>query len=494
MVRLLQHSIALDSTFLTFPFFSKIKTRKRKLPIVFTDLDNSFRMSSESSSFEESSDRDESEQEEVEQYFDDEAELDDDESDDEGNQLDDDDDDDDDDDEPQIVEEDDDDNIISPSSEMIATKIIVPEGIEKCSFDLHHLLAINSHQINSEALYPSSSKAITMNNNFIPNEEFLLQKSSEGCQQLIAAIWNLSTETSSNAGPLAVLPPSSELIHLPRAQPPPKPKAETKWEKFAKLRGIQPKAKRERKVYDEITGEWKYRYGYDRANKEDSKDKEWPIMEVKRGDDPFSDPWEKIRDAKRSRVEKNLESRMLNQERAGLLSRGSTKKTMKSRTVSRQQGKDGGGAAALLPKGIPIDLKNAEKGTAGAVMTNGRKRGKELTHAALLATQRSTASLGKFDRMLEGEPERKAPVRKRKFDIATASSSSNEVAKGMKVLHTVLNGGAKRDKAKRDGSLAKGETAYDYDFDDGLGPGSFKKKKGRAGSGKIRKVTKKRIK
>ncbi len=98
-----------------------------------------------------------------------------------------------------------------------------------------------------------------------------------GCQQLIAAIWNLSTEPSSNAGPLAVLPPSLELIHLPRALPPPKPKEETKWEKFTKLHGIQPKAKRERKVYDEITGEWKYRYGYDRANKEDSKDKEWPI-------------------------------------------------------------------------------------------------------------------------------------------------------------------------------------------------------------------------
>ncbi len=83
---------------------------------------------------------------------------------------------------------------------------------------------------------------------------------------------------------------------------------------------------------------------------------------------------------------------------------------------------------------------------------NGRKWGNELTHAALLATQRSTASLGKFDRMLKGEPEHNAPIRKRKFDIATASSSSDEVAKGMMVLHAVLNGGAKRDKAKHDGS------------------------------------------
>lgn len=413
---------------------------------------------------------------------------------------------------PQILEEVE--KSDSTSSEVIANKIVVPEGMEKCSFDLYHLLAINSHQINPEALYKlpttnENTKGTNSNNNnnsTIANEEFLLQKSSEGCQQLIAAIWNLPTETStssssSNSGPLAVLPPSSELIHLPRALPPPKPKVETKWEKFAKLRGIQPKRKRERKVYDEVTGEWKYRYGYERATKEgNTKDtKEWPIMEVKRGDDPYADPWEKIRDAKRTRIEKNMESQMFNQERAGLLPRGSTKKTMKSRTLTRQRGKDGGDTPSLPlpPKGIPIDLKNTPSdGITSITPTNGsnRKRGKELTHAALAATQRSTASLGKFDKMLEGEPERKAPIRKRKFDVATAPSTAMEVSKGMKVLQSVLNGGPKRDKAKRDGSLAKGETAYDYDFDDGLGPGSFKKKKGRAGSGKIRKVTKKRIK
>jgi hypothetical protein len=55
-------------------------------------------------------------------------------------------------------------------------------------------------------------------------------------------------------------------------------------------------------------------------------------------------------------------------------------------------------------------------------------------------------------------------------------------------------GGAAREKAKRNGSLARGETAYDYDFDDGLGASSFRKKKGRAGMGKLKKITKKRVK
>jgi len=381
-------------------------------------------------------------------------------------------------------DEEQDDNDIIPSSADIADKVTVPVGVEKCSFDLRNLVAINSHQMNVGALYQPASST----HEKFASEEFLLQKASEGCQQLISAIWNLPTGPSDNAGPLAILPLSTEIVHLPRAKPPPPPKVETKWEKFAKLRGIQPKAKRERKVLDEATGEWKYRHGYEKANA-----KEWPIMEVKRGDDPFADPWEKIRDAKHARTEKNLESRMLNQERAGMLPRGVTKKTLQSRTLARQKGKEGGGSTSAVPKGIPVDLTTG-KGT--GVIKNTMKRGKELTHAALAATQRSTASLGKFDKVLEGEPERKAPVRKRKFDavIPQKSASSTETTRGMKVLQTVLNGGAKREKAKRDGSLAKGETAYDYDFDDGLGSGSFRKKKGRAGSGKVRKVTKKRIK
>jgi hypothetical protein len=58
-----------------------------------------------------------------------------------------------------------------------------------------------------------------------------------------------------------------------------------------------------------------------------------------------------------------------------------------------------------------------------------------------------------------------------------------------------MNGSTKeKDRDVKKGRYAKGETAYDYDFDDGLGAGSFKKKKGRAGAGKMKKLTKARIK
>jgi regulator of ribosome biosynthesis len=48
---------------------------------------------------------------------------------------------------------------------------------------------------------------------------------------------------------------------LPREKPAPKPKEETRWEAFAKEKGIK-KRKRERMVWDEEKKEWAPRWGY----------------------------------------------------------------------------------------------------------------------------------------------------------------------------------------------------------------------------------------
>lgn len=234
-----------------------------------------------------------------------------------------------------------------------------------------------------------------------------------------------------------------------------------------------------------------FRHGFNKAN-DDSKS--WPIMEVGGNDDPFEDPWERMRDAKRSRVDKNMVNRMRNEEKAGNVAKGAANRTLKSIEKNRKAGKEGGGSKPV-PVGVPVDLQ-ARKGQADI---NSQKRGRENTQKALLATQRSTASLGKFDAMRQGEPERKkalAGLKKRRFESATDKKVvATEADRGMKVLNAVINGGgAAREKAKRKGALAKGETAYDYDFNDGLGASSFRKKKGRAGAGKMKKMTKKRVK
>ena len=114
----------------------------------------------------------------------------------------------------------------------------------------------------------------------------------------------------------------------------------------------------------------------------------------------------------------------------------------------------------------------------------------------MVATQRSTASLGKFDKLREDEPERKKAdsraLKKRKVPGGPTDSAviSSEKERSLKLLKVVTEGGVKKEKDRKSGRLATGETAYDYDYNDGLGPSSFRKKKGRAGAGKLKKMTK----
>jgi regulator of ribosome biosynthesis len=208
-------------------------------------------------------------------------------------------------------------------------------------------------------------------------------------------------------------------------------------------------------------------------------------MEVKGNEDPYDDPWERARDAKKDRLQKNTLNRMRNAERSGLVDKGTATKTMKAQKKARETGREGGKQDTFThtPAGVPIDMANKQRGMA-------------LTKAALTATQRSTASMGKFDQMREGEPERKkamAGLKKRKFESGTSKNVvKSEAKKSMKVLQNVLAGGGKaKEQAIRRGDFSKGETAYDYDFNDGLGASKYKKKKGRAGIGKMKKITKK---
>lgn len=166
----------------------------------------------------------------------------------------------------------------------------------------------------------------------------------------------------SDAGPITILP--SEVSSLPRTSKIPEPKPETKWEKFAREKGIL-KKKKDRMVYDEATGEYVPRWGYKGINRglEDQA-----IVEIKPGDDPFADPWAEDRKNKKERIEKNKKSQMKNIARA---QKGKGKKVAG----------EGGFDPSKMP-GIPVDLSNKKKGKAGVRNT-------------LQLVQHSTASMGR---------------------------------------------------------------------------------------------------
>ena len=101
-----------------------------------------------------------------------------------------------------------------------------------------------------------------------------------------------------------IISPALPKTHaLANKQPPPPPKQKSKWDEFALKRGIAPHEKRSRKVYDESTGEWRHLTGSS-SNRANAGPESWPIIEVKKNDDPNRDPWEKLREEKKARVGK----------------------------------------------------------------------------------------------------------------------------------------------------------------------------------------------
>lgn len=131
----------------------------------------------------------------------------------------------------------------------------------------------------------------------------------DSIQTLIGHLFQLEKTTVDNL-PYIVLPPPKTI--LPREKPVPKPKPMTKWEKYAKDKGIV-KKKKEHKLWDEVAQDFVPRYGKLKVQVE--KDKNW-VMEVPRQSDPFEDQFVKAKVAKKERIAKNEYQRLRNIARA----------------------------------------------------------------------------------------------------------------------------------------------------------------------------------
>ena len=189
------------------------------------------------------------------------------------------------------------------------------------SYDLGLLSAFDTHPLDPATLASPGGL-----------EAALAQAASEASQLLLRRVWSLPI-SKTEAGPVVTLP--SRSTRLPRAQPPPAKAPLTRWEKFAKSKGIV-KTKRSSKVFDETVDDFKHRWGKDRVNKDGAKDWLLPVKELpggghginargvrnkragvqedfmERGEDEFS-----RRDlAKRDRVLKNEISQLKNMQRA----------------------------------------------------------------------------------------------------------------------------------------------------------------------------------
>lgn len=216
----------------------------------------------------------------------------------------------------------------------------------------------------------------------VGREAQLAELAGVGTQALINKLFQLPVQPS-DVGPLAELPKPTTV--LPREKPAPKAKEETRWEAFAKEKGIK-KRKRERMVWDEEKKEWAPRWGYKRVNDES---KVWAIP-VKDGTDSMADPFLDQAMKKKERVVKNK----LNQ------------------------------------------LKNLARAPSAD------KESKDLKTARLSVAQLSTASMGKFDRGIKHEPKKKKLPGEKVALLPTEKITDK--ARDLDIIKRVLGGDSER--------------------------------------------------
>ncbi|XP_062985926.1 ribosome biogenesis regulatory protein homolog [Elgaria multicarinata webbii] len=178
-------------------------------------------------------------------------------------------------------------------------------------FDVGNLLAVDKNPAPRAVAREGGAAAAASS----PQREALLRAlARDNVQLLVGQLWALPSERAGGlAGPVVARLPEPS-TRLPREKPLPKARPLTKWEQFARLKGIRPtRKKRGTLVWDEAAKEWRRRWGYQRAGGDPSRD--W-LLEVPDSADPLEDQFAKRRQEKREKVARNELNRLRNLARA----------------------------------------------------------------------------------------------------------------------------------------------------------------------------------
>jgi len=242
-------------------------------------------------------------------------------------------------------------------------------------------------------------------------EEILRSAGAENAQLIMQAVFDLPKDPPQAGIPGVVVQLPKPATHLPREKPLPKPKTLTKWEKFAKEKGIQ-KRKKSRMVYDEDKEQYMPRWGYKKANDEGTA---WAVP-AKAGEDVTVDPWTRMENEKKERMVKNKKQQINN---------------LKDQ-LKETQGKD------RVPGAIDLAAVAATvAGPQGRKASN--RKEKHHVQVALALAQKSTASMGQFDSVKKREPKPKMAPAPKNHDVEISVAA--EKKQSLAVLERMMGGG-----------------------------------------------------
>merc|ERR1712000_689112 len=284
-----------------------------------------------------------------------------------------------------------------------ANNVTSQRATELVQVDAGHLLVTNTQAYNPKSL---SNKKIN---------HTVQQRGQAALQILFNEIFRLPVERAPNGAVVDLPKPTTK---FPREKPLPEPKPETRWEKFAKIKGIKNK-KQSKWDWDEAKQEWRPRWGYQKANNDMD---DWVVEDNKGMSmiDPNYDPFVEKKERKKKQQR---------QEEANIARAEAT--TAKNKQIKRKLG-----ATISLDAKRPTDFER--KARLNDII--------ETTNTA----QMSTASMGIFDKKLSKLGEKKIAGKRKRFDPLIAVNKGDEKARSLKIMQRVLTGGANKGDASVD--------------------------------------------
>jgi len=204
----------------------------------------------------------------------------------------------------------------------------------------------------------------------------------------------------------------------PREKPLPTPKPETRWEKFAKIKGIKHK-KKSKWDWDPAKQEWRPRSGYQKANDEMA---DWVREDTQSLSerDPTYDPFGAMEKEKKERKRKQGEREARNAaEAARAAASSSSSSKVRSKKVPRKKF-----GATISLDANPMAFDRSTRKAEIAAVTN--------------TAAQSTASMGIFDQKLTKLGEGNIRGKRKRFEPVVAPSVTDERDRYLKVMKRVV--------------------------------------------------------
>ena len=220
-----------------------------------------------------------------------------------------------------------------------------------------------------------------------------------------------------------------KILNLPRSLPIPKPKPMTKWEKYKKEKGITQR-KRSRMVYSEIAKDWVPRWGKGSIKKIENETN-WALEEKQFGVNPFEQKNQEKKLLIQKQKIREMKNKIRNSNENNFNSISYLKNKKNNKNISLDENNEN------KKSNIKISRKEKKKLKAEKEIKRLEQDKKNLGRR-LEQIQKSTRSMGRYDKKLKNEKELNM-IKKKRVDKDILQSRKKEKSRDKMIMDGILN-------------------------------------------------------